>query len=185
METCKPFHLYKLAFYSRFLWKFYLILSLITPHTVSVFCFSGTSIILWLDLYPVSLPMILFSSFKTYILYSERDFQIYLRNGILTWGWLETISFVFLSFFHFFFFCFLGLHVEVPRLGSNWSYSCWPMPQPQQCRIQAISENYTTAHGSAGFLTHWARPGIKPATSWILVGFGSQNHNRNSLKTNF
>ena len=34
-----------------------------------------------------------------------------------------------------FFFFFLGLHLwhmEVPRLGWNWSYSCWPMPQPQQ-----------------------------------------------------
>ena len=30
---------------------------------------------------------------------------------------------------------------------------------------------YTTAQGNAGSLTHWARPGIKPATSWFLVGF--------------
>ena len=27
-------------------------------------------------------------------------------------------------------------------------------PQPQQCRIRAASANYTTAHGSEGFLTH-------------------------------
>ena len=26
-------------------------------------------------------------------------------------------------------------HVEVSRLGVNWSYSCWPMPQPQQHQI--------------------------------------------------
>ena len=32
---------------------------------------------------------------------------------------------------------------------------------------------YTTAQGNAGYLTHWARPGIKPTTSWILVGFVS------------
>ena len=32
---------------------------------------------------------------------------------------------------------------------------------------------YTTAHGNAGFLTHWARPGMEPASSWILVGFVS------------
>ena len=34
-----------------------------------------------------------------------------------------------------FLFCFLGpypWHMEVPRLGSNQSYSCWPTPQPQQ-----------------------------------------------------
>ena len=42
----------------------------------------------------------------------------------------------FLSFFFFFFclfvFCFFGphpWHMEVPRLGSNWSCSCQPQPQ--------------------------------------------------------
>ena len=30
---------------------------------------------------------------------------------------------------------------------------------------------YTTAHGNAGSLTHWARPRIKPTSSWILVRF--------------
>ena len=34
-----------------------------------------------------------------------------------------------------------------------------------------MSETYTTAHGNAGSLTHRARPGIEPATSWLLVGF--------------
>ena len=29
----------------------------------------------------------------------------------------------------------------------------------------------TTAHGNTRSLTHWARPGIKPASSWILVRF--------------
>ena len=28
-----------------------------------------------------------------------------------------------------------------------------------------------SAHSSAGSLTHWVRPGIKPMSSWILVGF--------------
>jgi len=46
-----------------------------------------------------------------------------------------------------------------------------PTPQPQQCGIQATSVTYTTAHGNAGSLTHRARPGIKPATSWFLVRF--------------
>ena len=43
------------------------------------------------------------------------------------------------------------------------------MPQPQPRQIQAISETYTTAYGSARSLTHWVRPGIKSASSWILV----------------
>ena len=45
------------------------------------------------------------------------------------------------------------------------------MPQPEQCQIQALSVTYTTALGNTGFLTHWVRPGIKPTTSWFLVGF--------------
>ena len=28
-----------------------------------------------------------------------------------------------------------------------------------------------TAHGNARSLTHWTKPGIKPVSSWILVGF--------------
>ena len=43
--------------------------------------------------------------------------------------------------------------------------------KPQQCWIQAVSAAYTTTHNKAWSLTHWARPGIKPATSWLLVGF--------------
>ena len=56
---------------------------------------------------------------------------------------------------------------------SNWSYSCQPTPEPQQCQIQAVSLTYTTAHGNARSLTRWARPGIEPAASWFLVGFVS------------
>ena len=33
------------------------------------------------------------------------------------------------------------------------------------------SATYTTAHGNTGSFTHWARPGMEPATSWFLVGF--------------
>ena len=43
------------------------------------------------------------------------------------------------------------------------------MPQPHQ--IRAVSVTYTTAHGNIGPLTCWARPGIEPASSWILVRF--------------
>ena len=41
--------------------------------------------------------------------------------------------------------------------------------QPQQCRSQATSATYTTAHGNAGSLTHWMSPGIEPASLWMLV----------------
>ena len=45
------------------------------------------------------------------------------------------------------------------------------MPEPQQHQILATSATYTTAHCNAGSLTHWARPGIEPTTSWFLVRF--------------
>ena len=76
-----------------------------------------------------------------------------------------------------FFFCFSG-HVEVPR--SNWSCSYQPTPQPQQHRIRATSATHTTAHGNAGSLTHWARPGIEPMSSQIRVGFVAAEPQRNS-----
>ena len=53
-------------------------------------------------------------------------------------------------------FFFLGpypRHIEVPRLGSNRSCSRQPVPQPQQCQLQAVSATYTTAHGNARSLT--------------------------------
>ena len=34
-----------------------------------------------------------------------------------------------------------------------------------------MSATYTTAHVNARSLTHWARPGIEPTTSWFWVGF--------------
>ena len=33
----------------------------------------------------------------------------------------------------------------------------------------ATSVTYTTAHVNTGSLTHWARPGIKPASSWMQI----------------
>ena len=73
------------------------------------------------------------------------------------------------------FFFFSGLHprhMEIPRWGVlNQSYSGQPTPQPQQHRVWATSVPYTTAQGNARSLTHWVRLGIKPESSWILVGF--------------
>ena len=43
-----------------------------------------------------------------------------------------------------------------------------------------LSETYTTAHDNAGSLTHWARPGMEPDTSWFLVGLFLLCHDGNS-----
>ena len=89
-----------------------------------------------------------------------------------------SMPYIPLAFHESFLFCFvlvfLGPHLqymEVPRLGSNWSYSHRPTPQLQQHGIWAMSATYTMAHGNTRSLTHWARPGIKPSSSWILVRF--------------
>ena len=62
---------------------------------------------------------------------------------------------------HDYYFVFSGTHpwnMEVLRLGVG-------------LELQLLA--YTIAHGNAGYLTHLARPGIKPATSWFLVAFVS------------
>ena len=63
------------------------------------------------------------------------------------------------------------LHCSHSNSGSE--LCLWPTSQPQQRQIQVMSVTYTTAHGNARPLTHWAWPGIEPATSWLLVGFVS------------
>ena len=81
------------------------------------------------------------------------------------WGSGRNLGALFISQLRFFFFFgLLGLqpwHVEVPRLGVQSEL------QPRQ--IGALSRTYTTAHGNARSLTHRVRPGIEPASSWILV----------------
>ena len=68
----------------------------------------------------------------------------------------------------------LGLypwHMEVPRLGVQLELellaytTATTTPDPSH----VFDLHYT--HGNAGSLTHWARPGIKPMSWWILVGF--------------
>ena len=66
------------------------------------------------------------------------------------------------------------------RQGSNRSCSCRPTPQPQQRGISATPATYTTAHGNIGSFTHWARPGIKPASSGYQSGSLPLSHDGNS-----
>ena len=92
----------------------------------------------------------------------------------ITLVWPFYLFYYFILFCFILLFCFLGphlWHMEVSRLGSKRSYSCQPTPQPQQCGSWAMSMSYITAHGNARSPTYWARPGIKPASSWILVVF--------------
>ena len=68
------------------------------------------------------------------------------------------------QFFLFVFLCVcLFLHFRSAPVAYGSSQAVGP--------IRAVAAGYTTAHGNTGYLTHWARPGIEPASSWILVGF--------------
>ena len=110
------------------------------------------------------------TEFKTFILYSF----FYLHHFPLLKVWALGVGSFF--FFFFFFWSFLGpclWYMEVPRLGSSWTCSCQPTPQSQQYQIHAMSETYTTAHSNARSSTHWTRPGIEPASSWLPARFVS------------
>ena len=64
-------------------------------------------------------------------------------------------------------------HMEVPRLEvkSKQQLLAYATVTNQQCQIWVVSVTSATAWSGAGSLTHWARPGIKPTSLWILVGF--------------
>ena len=51
-------------------------------------------------------------------------------------------------------------------------------PQPQKHQIRDASVTCTTAHDNAGSVIHYARPGIEPASSWIVVRFISTKPQR-------
>ena len=85
------------------------------------------------------------------------------------------------SFFHFFFFFLFWvvcLFRAAPEAYGGSQARGWirttaaglcQSPSSEGC--EPSSATYTTAHGNAGSLSHCARPGIEPATSWFLVGF--------------
>ena len=88
----------------------------------------------------------------------------------------------FTFFFSFLFRAAPMAHGSSQPRGPNQSCSCQPTPRPQQCWIWAESVTHTTAHGSTGSLTHWAKPGIKPVTSWIVFGFITAEPRQEHLK---
>ena len=61
--------------------------------------------------------------------------------------------------------------MEVTRLGVKSE-----LQMPTTATVAAMwdlswSVTYSTTRGNAGSLTHRARPGIEPTSSWILAGF--------------
>ena len=101
-----------------------------------------------------------------------------IRNCVLRRSFFsEKGEKVCLDIFLFFYSFFLGPHpphMEVPRLGAE---SELPLPAHTTATARwdpshiCNLHNSSTAHGNTGSLTHWARPGMEPASSWMLVGF--------------
>jgi len=75
------------------------------------------------------------------------------------------------SFFSFLFLLFRAAPMAYGSSLPKLKVELEPMPQSQQCKIWAMSVTYSAAHRKEGSPTHWARPGIKPASSCILVVF--------------
>ena len=84
---------------------------------------------------------------------------------------LEVPSHFFLFSFHFFFFClFRATLVAYGGAQARGQIGATAVGLPHS-HSNGGSVTYTTAHSNARSLIHWARPGIKPLSSWILVGF--------------
>ena len=88
-------------------------------------------------------------------------------------------------------FCFLGFlffalglhprHMEVPRLGIQSELQLLATAVPDLSRICDLHHSSQQLR----ILNHWARPGIKPANSWLLLGFVSTVPPRKLLKQFF
>ena len=102
-----------------------------------------------------------------------KDLEEYLSHK----KWMEVVIIITTSLSLFFFLSFCLFRATPPAYGGsqarglNQSCSLQPTPQSQQRRIWAASVTYTTAHSNTGSLTHGARPGMEPLSSWILVRF--------------
>ena len=63
--------------------------------------------------------------------------------------------------------------MEAPRLGAQSELQLPAYTTATVTSNPSLVCNLHTAHSNAGSVTHWARPGIKLATLWFLVGFVS------------
>ena len=77
----------------------------------------------------------------------------------------------------FLFVCFLSFRATPAAYGGSQARGwIWAVAASlHQSHSNVVSElssmTYTTAHSNTGSVTHWARPGIEPATSWWVELF--------------
>ena len=88
------------------------------------------------------------------------------KNSLFYCFWCD-----FILFYYFFFLGHYPQHMEVPRVGVECELqlpayaTATTMPDP------SWSVTCTASLGNVGSLTNWEGPRIKPASSWIVVGF--------------
>ena len=96
--------------------------------------------------------------------------------------WMFTCILYHVLYFYFLFFLsfFFAISWAAPAAyggsqarGLIWAVATSLRQSHSNTRSKPNLQPYTTAHGNARYLTHWARPGIESATSWFLVGFVS------------
>ena len=115
----------------------------------------------WTNTSQVSYIRFLFMSLRS--LYRSTGKAISNSYGGL-WFWFWFCFFVFVRATY-------GIW-KFPGEESNQSCSCWPTHHSySQTRSQPYLWPTPQLVGTSDPLTHWARPGIRPSSSWILVGF--------------
>ena len=104
------------------------------------------------------------------------SFRSFIVSGLIFRSLIHC-EFIFLSFF-FFALCRAASSAYGGSQARGPIRAVATGPRQSQSHSNVGSEpasaTYTTAHVNARSLTHRARPGTKPATSWFLVG--SVNH---------
>ena len=105
-----------------------------------------------------------------------------------TVDFIVWLSIVFLTVLYFFIFEFFFLwphlwHMEIHGLGGELELQLWPMPQPRQHLIQAVSATCAVACGNAGSLAHWARLGVKPILTETVSDPYTLSHSGNSYSS--
>ena len=98
-----------------------------------------------------------------------------------TWMELDTLILSEVSqkendlFIYFYFCAFCIFQATSVAYGGSQARDPIGAVAPGLChsntRIRATSVTYTTAHGNARSVTREERQGIKPMSSWVLVGF--------------
>ena len=104
------------------------------------------------------------------------------RFLIYLWTWILLF---FIIFFIFYFFCLFAISWATPvahggsqARGQIVTIATATWDLSRVCGVHHSSQQHR-------ILTHWARPGIEPETSWFLVGFVNHCSTTGTLEKDF